>query len=138
MISKIKKIFEYQQIRFLFVGGLNTMVGYGTYALFLWLGLNYFYSNSISYVIGIIHSYFWNKKFTFKSNDKSILEIVKFVSVYIVNYLVGIAFLSLFIKIFGINEYVAGVLNLVVTTLISYFGHKYFSFSKVNKGGNIE
>lgn len=135
MINKIKKIFEYQQIRFLFVGGLNTLVGYGSYALLLFLGLNYFLANTISYIIGIIHSYIWNKKFTFKSNNKSILEVIKFVFVYVINYLIGLGFLSLFINVFNVNEYIAGVLNLVVTTLISYFGHKYFSFSKTSGDG---
>lgn len=134
MTNKIRGLFGYQQIRFLFVGVLNTIVGYGGYALLLVFGLNYFYANTISYIIGIIHSYIWNKKFTFKSRDKSILEVVKFVGVYLLNYLIGLASLSLFVKIFGINEYIAGALNLFVTTLISYFGHKYFSFSKSNKG----
>lgn len=138
VINKIKKLFEYEQIRFLFVGGLNTIVGYGSYALLLLVGLNFVYANTISYIIGVIHSYIWNKKFTFKSNNKSILEVIKFIGVYVINYLIGLAFISLFIKVFGINEYLAGALNLVVTTLISYFGHKYFSFaSKSNKVGVV-
>lgn len=128
MISKIKELFKYQQIRFLFVGGLNTIVGYGSFALLLLTGMNYLLANTISYIVGVIHSYIWNRKFTFKSKNKSILEIVKFVLVYVVNYLIGLLSLYILVDIFKIDEYIAGALNLIITTLISWFGHKYFSF----------
>ena len=42
MTNYLKKLYNMQQIRFLFVGGLNTLVGYGIYALCLFLGINYF------------------------------------------------------------------------------------------------
>lgn len=128
MISKIKELFKYQQIRFLFVGGLNTIVGYGSFALLLLTGMNYLLANTISYIVGVIHSYIWNRKFTFKSKNKSILEIVKFVLVYVVNYLIGLLSLYILVDIFKIDKYIAGALNLIITTLISWFGHKYFSF----------
>ncbi|MBP3461171.1 MAG: GtrA family protein [Bacilli bacterium] len=128
MINKIKELFKYQQIRFLFVGGLNTIVGYGSFALLLLTGMNYLLANTISYIIGVIHSYIWNRKFTFKSKNKSILELIKFVSVYVVNYLIGLGSLYILVDILKIDKYLAGALNLVITTLISWFGHKYFSF----------
>lgn len=129
MIKLIKRMFSNQKIRFLFVGGLNTIVGYGSFALLLFMNLNYLVANTISYIIGIIHSYFWNKKFTFKSKNKSPLELVKFIFVYIVNYLIGMIILYLLVDKLGINHYIAGMLNLIITTLISWFGHKYFSFA---------
>ena len=69
ILTKIKHIFEIQQIRFLIVEGLNTLVGYGTYALLILKGINYLLANTIGTIIGVIHSYIWNKKFTFKSNN---------------------------------------------------------------------
>ena len=30
----------------------------------------------------------------------------------------------------SLSAYLAGLINLVITTLISYFGHKYYSFKK--------
>ena len=35
MNKLIKKLFKYKEIRFLFVGGINTIVGYGSYAILL-------------------------------------------------------------------------------------------------------
>ena len=130
MIKKIKTLFEYQIIRFLFVGGLNTIVGYGTYALLVYLKINIYVAMTISTIIGVFHSYLWNRFFTFKSKEKALSEIIKFISVYITSYLLGMLVLFITDKIFHINPYIAGLINLVITTLISWFGHKYFSFRK--------
>lgn len=129
----INKVFSYQGIRFLFVGGLNTIVGYGIYALLLYLNVNYLLANTISTIIGVAHSYLWNKYFTFKSKEKALKEITKFVSVYIVSYLLGMITLYLFKEKLNISPYIAGLINLVITTLISYFGHKYISFKNNNQ-----
>lgn len=131
MINKIKELFKIQQIRFLFVGGLNTIVGYGSFALLIFFGLNYLIANTISYIIGVIHSYLWNKNFTFKSKNKSISEVIRFIFVYIVNYLIGLGVLYILVDKIGLDKYLAGALNLIITTLISWFGHKYFSFKQV-------
>ena len=133
MKNLIKKIFSYQPIRFLFVGGLNTLVGYGVYALLVYLGVNYLIANTVSTVVGVIHSYLWNRFFTFKSKNKALKEITKFVSVYIVSYLIGMFTLFIFKDKLNISPYIAGLINLVITTLISYFGHKYISFRKIGK-----
>ena len=132
MKKLIKKVFSYQGIRFLFVGGLNTIVGYGVYALLVYLNVNYLLANTISTVIGVAHSYLWNRFFTFKSKQKAIKEITKFVSVYIISYLIGMCTLYLFKDKLNISAYIAGLINLIITTLISYFGHKYISFRDTN------
>lgn len=138
MKNLINKIFSYQPIRFLFVGGLNTIVGYGVYALLLYLGINYLIANTISTIIGIIHSYLWNRFFTFKSKNKALKEITKFVSVYIVSYLIGTCTLFIFKDKLNISPYIAGLINLVITTLVSYFGHKYISFRNDRDGGSMK
>ena len=68
------KIFKIQEIRFLFVGGLNTIVGYGIYAILIFLNINYLLSNTISTILGVLHSYLWNRFFTFKSKEKASKE----------------------------------------------------------------
>ena len=48
MVCMLKKIFETKEFRFLLVGILNTLVGYGLYALFLSLHINYLIANTMS------------------------------------------------------------------------------------------
>lgn len=134
MYNFIRKMYYNQKIRFLFVGGLNTIVGYGIYALAIFLGINYFIANIISTVLGVIHSYFWNRYFTFRSRDKALNEIFRFISVYIISFIVGNIVLFTVVNKLQVNQYFAGMINLIFTTLISWFGHKYYSF----RGNNDE
>ena len=123
------KIFKIQEIRFLFVGGLNTIVGYGIYAILIFLNIHYLLSNTISTILGVLHSYLWNRFFTFKSKEKAGKELLKFVLVYIISYLIGMVSLYCFTGLLKLSPYIAGLINLFFTTLISWFGHKYFSFN---------
>lgn len=130
MIEQLKLLFKRKEIRFLFVGGINTFVGYGTYALCIFGGLHYAFSQLISTIIGVVNSYFWNKYFTFRKKGKSASEAVRFLSVYAASYIINLGLLYMLIDRLEMNEYLAGMFGLIVTTLISYFGHNKFSFKE--------
>lgn len=128
--SLIKKLLNKQGFRFLMVGGINTAVGYGAYALLLFFGMQYLVANTLATIIGVINSYLWNRLFTFKSKNKALGEMVRFVLVYLVSYCASMLFLYLIVGKLGLNTYLAGILNIVLTTTVSWFGHKNFSFKK--------
>lgn|SRR5574344_402256 len=138
MIDFIKKIYNKKEIRFLFVGGLNTLIGYGTYALFIYLNMNYFLANLLSTVIGVFHSYLWNRFFTFKSHDRAINEILRFIMVYFISFIFSNLVLFVFVTKLNMNKYLVGLISLIFTTLISWFGHKYYSFRSVNNEKNFK
>ena len=66
-------------IRFIIVGILNTMIG--TVAMLLCydcLGMGYWSSSAMNYIVGSIFSYFANKYFTFKNYSHSKRDIILF------------------------------------------------------------
>lgn len=81
-----------------------------------------------SHIIGVIHSYFWNKYWTFKKKEKSHKEKVKFASVYAVTFAVNAGLLVLFIEYLGMTAQIAGLLAMFIVTIISFTGHKFWSF----------
>lgn len=117
-----------QRIRFLIVGAVNTAVGYGTFALIIFMGGHYFFANIISTSAGVATSYILNKYFTFKQYSRSYSEACRFFTVYLFSFLLGNIVLYVLVDHFSFNAYFAGAVNLISTTLISWFGHKYFSF----------
>lgn len=133
IVNFITTLFIRKEIRFLFAGGINTFVGYGTYALCLVLGLHYVFAQLVSTVIGVANSYLWNKYFTFRQKKKSVKEVLRFVSVYAVSFLLNLGLLWIMVEKMGLNEYIAGAAGLFVTTLISWFGHNKFSFGDAKK-----
>lgn len=148
LLALIKKLYYDMRVRFLIVGGINFVVGYlvdiGSYALMV----NFFnvsetvsqnLSPAIGTIIGAINSYFWNKYFTFKSTEKkSFKEICRFSLVYLAQYLVSIGIQALLHNVMGVNIYIAKLITIVITTLISWFGHRYFSFKVKDKGYNLK
>ena len=82
----------------------------------------------ISSVIGIAHSFIWNKKWTFKSKGDVRKESVRFVSVYGIAFLINVVILALFVETLMLNPKIAQVFALGVVTIISFYGHKYWSF----------
>lgn len=124
----VLSIFEDTRVRFLFVGVLNTALGYGLYALCILLGMHYAAAQLVSTVVAVIHSYLWNKYFTFRVPERSASEILRFIGVYAVSYVLNVGFLYLCITVLKISPYLAGALGIFIITLCSYFGHKIISF----------
>lgn len=105
-------------IRFLFVGLGNTI---STYLLYLLL-INYISYNlaySISYVAGIILSYYLNACFVFKQK-MSITTFMKFPLVYVAQYLMNIVFMNVFIEYCNINITIAPILVIILATPITF------------------
>lgn len=128
----ISSLIADQRIRFLISGGVNTIVGYGTFAILIHIGVFYLIANIASTIAGMTSSYILNKFFTFKQMERSYSELVRFITVYITSFLLGNIILYLFVGIMKLNPYVIGIVNLIFTTLISWFGHKYYSFRNMD------
>jgi putative flippase GtrA len=121
-----------QTFKFGLVGLLNTLIGYGVYFILLrWI--NYLIALFIAHVIGVANSFFWNKYWTFKSKNKYHAEILRFVLVYAFTFIINVILLSLAVSKYHINAKIAQALILFLVTLISFFGHKYWSFRKDNE-----
>jgi putative flippase GtrA len=142
----IKKIFRYaksldEKIKFVLVGGLNTVIGYGISALVLLFffdiplnlkdkatALQTLISAACGHIAGTTNAYFWNKYFTFLSKEKSFSQVCKFILVSILQLTLNYSLVILFQDIIGMGIYPAQCLTLIITTIFSYLGHKNFSF----------
>lgn len=123
-----------QFLRYAFVGVLNTIVGYGTYWVCIRFGLHFAFASLAGQILGTVNSYVWNKFFTFRSKTtsakKSLAEMVRFCSVYAVQYGANVGLIALFVHAAGLSEEWAGFIAMALCTIISYVGHKFWSFKK--------
>lgn len=123
-------------LKFVFVGGLNTVVGYGVFALLVLIGVHYVISSVFGHIAGVTNSYFWNKYFTFRASGKNYREIFRFIGVYTVHYAIGLSGLVFFVEVVKLHPLAAQAIVLVITTLFSFFGHKYFTFRHAHENEN--
>jgi len=117
-----------QFITFIFVGLTNTIICYVIYYILLKLGMFYPIAYFIGAVSGTVNSYIMNKVFTFKSNKRSLRQISKFITVYLVQYLLNISIISLLIEFLNLTAEVSGLFSTFICTIVSYVGHKFWSF----------
>jgi len=131
----VSKLTADQRIRFLAVGGVNTVVGYLIYAVlaqwvFQNVFLGYLISLAISYAISITLAFVLYRRFVFVVKGNVFVDFLRFVSVYAVSILANAVALPFLVEVFGMNPLIAQAIVLVVTTIISFLGHKHFSFRR--------
>lgn len=120
-----------QKLRYLFIGGWNTVFGYGVFAaLYFWLEglIHYLIILSISYVLSITNAYVGYKLFVFRTRGNIVREYFRFYIVYGASFIFNLAMLPLFVETLSLNIYVAQAIVTVITILGSYMLHKKFSF----------
>lgn len=134
MIELYKKIEQIwfkinQKIRFLLVGGFNTVFAYGVFVgLYQLAGLNYNLALIMQYFITVNVSIFTMRYYVFQSHGNLKAEYVKAGSVYVGMYFFNAFALNFFVIVLNLGPVIGQALYLVVSTIITYILHKYFSF----------
>jgi len=119
-----------QIVKFVLVGILNTAIGYGLFFVLSYF-LNYLLAVVISHFIGVTNSYLWNKYWTFRTNQKNqLVEFVRFNAVYLVLLGTNLVLLWSLVNLLRFDPRIGQMIVLPITTMISFFGHKYWSFKK--------
>lgn len=122
-----------EQLRFVIVGGINTAVGYGAFALiyFLWgATLGYLGTLLCAHLVASSLAFFLYRRWVFQVRGRAVLDYVRFQSVYLASLGVNIALLPVFVELLGWNVYLAQAVVLIVTVVGSFVGHKTFSFRR--------
>ncbi len=115
-------------LKFLCVGIINTIVGFGIIFLLMYFGVIPEISNIIGYTVGINVSYILNKKITFKSNKSHVKEFPKFLLSVGLSYILNFLGLLLFYRFFKINPYISKILSGAIYTISGFLLFKYFVF----------
>ena len=143
MIAKLKQFFDPSFFRFLIVGCINTLVGYGVmFGLYNLAGLHslgdlgYWISSAANYVVGSIVSYFLNKHFTFRNTEKGARVVGRFILNITVCYLLayGLAkpFVTWLLSGSGLSQQVQGNLTMLggsgLFVVLNYLGQRFVAF----------
>jgi putative flippase GtrA len=111
--------------RFLLVGGINTLVGYGIFALFIFLGLHYTLASLLGTLLSILFNYFSTGRLVFR--EKGLGKIPRFYLGYLVGYLISLCALFALDRL-GVDTYLAGAITILAMVPINYFLNKNMVF----------
>lgn len=122
-----------ERVRFLAVGGVNTVVGYGLFALVQWwIGaiISYFGSLLVAHILTSILAFALYRAVVFGVGGRVWIDFLRFQSVYLVPLAANFIALPLLVSVLHWNVYGSQAAIVVVSTIISFLGHKYFSFRR--------
>lgn len=133
MRALISRLYHDQRVRFLVVGGVNTVVGYGLFVIFdnlvfEHIPFGYLLSLIVSYAVAIGLAFFLYRRFVFKVHGRVFGDLIRFIGVYAVAIGINVVALPLLVELVRLPPFLAQAIILVVTTLVSFFGHKKVSF----------
>jgi len=120
-------IFDIKFLKFLLVGGMNTLIGYLVFSLFLFLNFHFTLASLLALIFGILFNFKTLGRLVFGSRDNSL--IFRYVIGWGVIYLIAITCLAGF-ESCGINLYLANALLMPPLVVLAFFINLKFVFQE--------
>ncbi len=117
-MNKLQKSWNKDFVRFLFVGGLNTLLGIIYYNILVQF-MSYGYAITVGYILGIITSYLLNSWIVFRESPMW-HKLTQFPIVYLIQYLVSLFVTYVGVEYLDINEQMAYIIAIAVTVPITF------------------
>lgn len=137
MIKKVKnliiKLYNNNIIRYIFFGGLTTLVNLISYFI-LRNYIDYNIANFISIILAILFAYLVNSRFVFMSKPNTIKErlqeFIKFISARISTMIIEMVGVFIFVDLIKIGDLLGKFLIQVIVLILNYIFSKLLVFKK--------
>jgi putative flippase GtrA len=129
-----------EQILYLLVGGWNTLFGYLTFVVLYYLlhgRLSVMLILVASYAFSVANAYVCYRYVVFRSRGSVLREMPRFTSVYLVALGANLVIMPLALHWLPLGAYAIQAIFTMAVVVLSYFGHKHFSFRGA-RGGDPE
>lgn len=113
-----------QWLRFILVGGVNTLVTYLAYLLFLEM-TDYRIAFTVSFVLGIVIAYSLNTWVVFRTKW-SLSKLAGYPLVYLVQYGLGLLLLAVQVDLFGVDRRLAPLISVAVLIPVTFTLNRWF------------
>jgi putative flippase GtrA len=134
------RLFRDQRVAFLIVGVINTVIGFGIFVVCsVTVGhtvdqrfgklAGTLVTIAISHVLSVLFAFVMHRRFVFRVQGHVLRDLLRFWSVYLTGLGVNAVALPLLVEL-GMQRIPAQAIIVAATTLLSYFGHRHFSFRR--------
>jgi putative flippase GtrA len=131
MINFISNQFKkHPAIRFLFIGGFNTMLCLIVYYLLLKLNLHYLVASSITNIFGILNGFLLNSILVFKHRAK-LSRLLRYLFVYAISFLLNIFIMYVFVGVLYLPKFISQIITIAILAIFNYQLIKRVVFSIV-------
>jgi putative flippase GtrA len=141
--EKFLKSAQGDKFRFLLAGGINTLFAYALFALGLWIltpAFSFLAMSECSYLL--IQWFMWAlsvpfsvltlKYFAFRAKGSYLRQTIRSYAIYLPLQLFASLSLASFSFVLGLHPLIGQLITVFIVALISYLGHKYFTFRQTD------
>ena len=125
---QLRKMLSLEITKFIFIGVLNTIVGYIIFSIVYFTFNNEIVSLLFAYILGIMFNFKTYSKYVFTSSDKQIF--INFIFIYLGSFLINSILLKIFINMIYLNPYLSQFILILIVTPILYLLQKKNVFIK--------
>jgi putative flippase GtrA len=124
-----------QRVAFLAVGAVNSASGFFWFALFYWLvGQRYGYLTALAlaHVTSVSCAFWLYRHLVFRVRGHVLRDLARFGTIYLSAFALNIVALPMLVQIAHLPVLLSQLGIMLVTSLMSWLGHKNFSFSRAD------
>lgn len=125
-----------QRIAFLAVGAVNTASGFFWFVLFNWLlgdRFGYLTALACAHVTSVLCAFWLYRHLVFRVRGHALRDLARFETVYLTALAVNFVALPVLVEIAHLPVLLAQSMIMLVTSLMSWLGHKNFSFHRTDR-----
>jgi putative flippase GtrA len=123
--------------KFLLVGGLNTLLGFGLFPTVYWFMTDYrgyyVWMLVVCHITNVSCAYFSNKYFVFRTQGDVVAEMTKFVSFHVAYFFLMLLLVPFFVEYAHFNPMVIQFSISIVVVISSFFWYDKVVFLLKNK-----
>jgi putative flippase GtrA len=125
-----------QRLAFLVVGGINTVVGFLAFAAFLVLlgQRHYLAVLGCAHVVSVLIAFVLYRFVVFRVRGHLLADLWRFETVYLSALAVNLVLLPLLVELAHLPVLLAQALIMALTSMMSWLGHKNYSFQRSSPG----
>ncbi|MDD5029646.1 MAG: GtrA family protein [Rhodoferax sp.] len=123
-----------QFLRYVLVGLGSNAVVYLVYLLLTRWGWNPKVAMSLLYLVGVLQTFVFNKRWSFRFNGAATPALLRYVTAYAVGYLIQLFALLLLVDQMRLpHQWVMGVMIVIVAAML-FFAQRYWVFPPTTSG----
>jgi len=127
ILSKFKNFAHL--VRYAWGGLITTTIGFLVIFISMKIGLSPFVSNAVGYGVGLILSFMISKNFVFKSDGHLVTESIRYLTAFIISFLVNLLVLHTSLINFMLPILPSQILAALSYTLLMYLFMCFFVFN---------
>jgi len=130
--ASLRKIYDEKFLRFVLVGISNFVISFAVFHLLLLLKMTFPFRTAaiqlVSYAAGTAWSYFWNRRFTFRSTSPALPQATRFVGLQIALALVSTLLIGLVVDVLGFSPTPSWFVVMGVITVTNFVLCRWWAF----------